>query len=94
MIARHGAFALDANAATSSAGTPTHDAGLIGRVLFHTLVGRGPLPGWWAVAAAGSSARAQGTGIRLRPLFWSNITPYGTFHLDIDSRLDLELIAA
>ncbi len=30
----------------------------------------------------------------LTPLFWSNINPYGTFHLDMDPRLDFELIAA
>ena len=30
----------------------------------------------------------------LTPLFWSNINPYGTFHLDMDTRLDLELVAA
>ncbi|MFE7393271.1 hypothetical protein [Streptomyces sp. NPDC057582] len=24
-------------------------------------------------------------------LFWSNVNPYGTFRLDMDSRLDLEL---
>ena len=27
-------------------------------------------------------------------LFWSNINPYGTFHLDMNTRLDLELVAA
>jgi len=26
----------------------------------------------------------------LTPLFWSNINPYGTFHLDMSTRLDLE----
>ncbi len=26
----------------------------------------------------------------LTPLFWSNINPYGTFHLDMTRRLDLE----
>jgi hypothetical protein len=26
----------------------------------------------------------------LTPLFWSNINPYGTFHLDMTKRLDLE----
>lgn len=26
----------------------------------------------------------------LTPLFWSNINPYGTFHLDMTSRLDLD----
>jgi TnpA family transposase len=26
----------------------------------------------------------------LTPLFWSNINPYGTFHLDMTTRLDLE----
>jgi hypothetical protein len=25
----------------------------------------------------------------LTPLFWSNINPYGTFHLDMTKRLDL-----
>ncbi len=30
----------------------------------------------------------------LTPLFWSNVNPYGTFHLDMDTRLDLELVAA
>lgn len=25
----------------------------------------------------------------LTPLFWSNITPYGRFNLDMDTRLDL-----
>jgi len=30
----------------------------------------------------------------LTPLFWSNINPYGTFHLDMDTRLHLELVAA
>jgi hypothetical protein len=30
----------------------------------------------------------------LTPLLWSNINPYGTFHLDMDTRLDLGLIAA
>ena len=30
----------------------------------------------------------------LTPLFWSNINPYGTFHLDMNTRLDLELVAA
>lgn len=30
----------------------------------------------------------------LTPLFWSNINPYGTFHLDMNSRLDLQLMAA
>jgi len=24
-------------------------------------------------------------------MFWSNINPYGTFHLDMDKRLDLGL---
>ena len=27
----------------------------------------------------------------LTPLFWSNINPYGTFHLDMARRLDLGL---
>lgn len=26
----------------------------------------------------------------LTPLFWSNINPYGTFHLDMTTRIDLE----
>jgi Tn3 transposase DDE domain len=26
----------------------------------------------------------------LTPLFWSNINPYGTFRLDMNTRLDLE----
>ncbi len=26
----------------------------------------------------------------LTPLFWSNINPYGTFHLDMSARLDLD----
>jgi TnpA family transposase len=26
----------------------------------------------------------------LTPLFWSNINPYGTFHLDMTKRLDLD----
>ena len=30
----------------------------------------------------------------LTPLFWSNINPYGTFHLDMNTRLDIELVAA
>ena len=30
----------------------------------------------------------------LTPLFWSNINPYGTFHLDMDTWLDLALVAA
>ena len=30
----------------------------------------------------------------LTPLVWSNISPYGTFHLDMDTRLDLQLVAA
>ena len=30
----------------------------------------------------------------LTPLFWSNINPYGTFHLDMDTRLNFELVAA
>jgi hypothetical protein len=30
----------------------------------------------------------------LTPLFWSNINPYGTFHRDMNTRLDLQLVAA
>ena len=30
----------------------------------------------------------------LTPQFWSNINPYGTFHLDMNTRLDLKLVAA
>ena len=29
----------------------------------------------------------------LNALFWSNVNPYGTFRLDLDSRLDLDLAA-
>lgn len=29
----------------------------------------------------------------LTPLFWSNINPYGTFHLDMTTRIDLERTA-
>jgi hypothetical protein len=29
----------------------------------------------------------------LTALFWSNINPYGTFHLDMDKRLDLMPLA-
>ncbi|MFD3373720.1 MULTISPECIES: hypothetical protein [unclassified Streptomyces] len=30
----------------------------------------------------------------LTALFWSNVNPYGTFRLDMDTRLDLVLTAA
>ena len=30
----------------------------------------------------------------LTPLFWSNINPYGTFHLDMAHRLDLGIPVA
>jgi len=29
----------------------------------------------------------------LTPLFWSNINPFGTFHLDMTTRIDLERTA-
>ncbi len=37
----------------------------------------------WADRLTNADRRA------LTPLFWSNINPYGTFHLDMDHRLDL-----
>jgi TnpA family transposase len=41
------------------------------------------------------AARLTDADLRgLTPLFWSNVNPYGTFHLDMDTRLDLELVAA
>ncbi|MFI5525456.1 hypothetical protein [Streptomyces platensis] len=30
----------------------------------------------------------------LTALFWSNVNPYGTFHLDVNKRLNLETTAA
>jgi Tn3 transposase DDE domain len=41
------------------------------------------------------AARLTDADLRgLTPLFWSNVNPYGTFHLDMDTRLELELVAA
>jgi TnpA family transposase len=41
------------------------------------------------------AARLTDADLRgLTPLFWSNINPYGTFHLDMDTRLNFELVAA
>ena len=41
------------------------------------------------------AARLSDADLRgLTPLFWSNINPYGTFHLDMDTRLNFKLVAA
>jgi TnpA family transposase len=42
----------------------------------------------WARRLTGADLRG------LTPLFWSNINPYGTFHLDMDTRFDFEPVAA
>ncbi|MFD9426880.1 MULTISPECIES: hypothetical protein [unclassified Streptomyces] len=36
----------------------------------------------------GEEAHRRGPA-RPTALFWSNVNPYGTFHLDMDKRLDL-----
>ncbi len=42
----------------------------------------------WSVTLSDDDRRA------LTPLFWSHVNPYGRFHLDMDSHLDLGLRAA